>query len=458
MLPVLFKIEFNTPATSALLVILAVAVTLYGAWSGWRGAASPKEAPWRAVPYGAAGGLIACIGVVYAAPPLSASMASLVTGLTWFFSAVLAVGGALYGRVAAKKGEEAQGMATAASVGAVLGYLAIRFGLGGQMGRNTGLPVHTYGLMIATAFIVAISLASREAVRAFPETIRVDGKMVPAGPVMRDHMLELSFWVFVSALAGSRLLFVITKWDDYRDNLWQAFSPTGGGLVFYGGFIGAALASVAYAKKHRIDFLRLADVAIPSVAIGHTIGRFGCFSAGCCWGGIAKVGSHIAVRFPSAKNLPFGGFGTDSLAYSDQAHDHRWVDAAGHTYSTAVAGAQQISDYAHAHGYTLPVYPTQLMESAGELTLFVLLLVLRRHKRFNGQLLATWLIGYALLRFTVEFFRGDVIRNFLFKWPTEADPVILSTSQTVSLGIFLTGVALFILYGRRPKAALAPAA
>jgi phosphatidylglycerol:prolipoprotein diacylglycerol transferase len=457
MLPVLFRIDFNTPATSALLVVLAIAVVLYGAWSGWRGAADRREAPWRAVPYGAAGGLIACIGVVYAAPPLSASMASLVKGLTWFFSAALVVSGALYGKVSAIRGEEAQGMARAATVCLAAGYAAIHYGLGGPMGRSTGLPLHTYGLMIATAFIVAISLASREAVRAYPEMIRIEGKMVPAGPVMRDHMLELAFWVFVAALAGSRLLFVITKWDDYKDNLLQALSPTGGGLVFYGGFIGAALASVAYAKKHRIDFLRLADVAIPSVAIGHTIGRFGCFSAGCCWGGIAKAGSHIAVRFPSAKNLPFGGFGTDSLAYSDQARDGRWVDAAGHTFSTAVAGAQRISDYAQAHGYTLPVYPTQLMESAGELFLFALLLILRRHKRFNGQMLATWLIGYALLRFTVEFFRGDVIRNFLFKWPTEADPAILSTSQTVSLGIFLTGVALFALYGRKPKAALAPA-
>ncbi len=455
MLPVLFKIDFNSPAGSVLLVVLAIAVVVYGTWSGWRGAANAKEAPWRAVPYGAASGLIACIAVVYAAPPLSASNAAILTGATWLFAALLAVSGALYGRVLAKNGGGEFVTAAAWSFG--LAAAAIKYGLNGQLGRNTGLPVHTYGLMIASAFIVAISVASREAVRAYPEQIRVDGKMVPAGPVMREHMLELAFWIFIAALAGSRLLFVITKWDDYRDNLLQALSPTGGGLVFYGGFIGAALASVAYAKKHRIDFLRLADVAIPSVAIGHTIGRFGCFSAGCCWGGIAKAGSHIAVRFPSAKHLPFGGFGTDSLAFSDQLHDSRWVDSAGHTFSTAVAGAQRISDYAQAHGYTLPVYPTQLMESAGELALFVLLLILRRNKRFHGQLLATWLVGYALLRFTVEFFRGDVIRNFLFKWPTEADPVILSTSQTVSLGIFLTGVALFLLYGRRPKAALAPA-
>jgi phosphatidylglycerol:prolipoprotein diacylglycerol transferase len=458
MLPILFKIDFNTPATQVLLAVLAVAVTLYLAWSGWQGAADRAEAPWRAAPFGAAGALLACVGVVYAAPPLSSSLASLVRGVVWFFSAVLVVSGALYGKAIAKKGEEAQAMALGATVGGVCGYLAINYGLGGVLGRNTGLPVHTYGLMIATAFLVAITLAAREAARAYPELLRVDGKSVPAGPVMRDHMLELAFWIFAAAIVGSRLLFVITKWDDYKGNPWQALSPTGGGLVFYGGFIGAALASVYYARKHQIEFLRLADVAIPSVAIGHTIGRFGCFSAGCCWGGIAKAGSRIAVSFPSAHNLPFGGYGADSLAFADQAHDGRYVDGAGHLFSNAVAGAQRISDYANAHGHTLPVYPTQLMESGGELLLFVLLLVLRRHKRFNGQILATWLVGYAILRFSVEFFRGDVIRNFLFKWPNDFDPVILSTSQTISLGIFLTGAAIFVLYGRRPKAALAPAA
>ncbi len=458
MLPILFKIEFNTPTTQALLVAIAVGVTLYLAWSGWHGAADRAEAPWRAVPFGAAGALLSCVGVVYAAPPLSPSIASLVKGLVWFFSAGLLVSGALYGRVIAKKGEEAQGLALGATVGGGCGYLAIHYGLGGMLGQNTGLPLHTYGLMLASAFLVAMTLAAREAARAYPELLRVDGKMVPAGPVMRDHMLELSFWILVSAFVGSRLLFVITKWEDYRANPLQALSPTGGGLVFYGGFIAAALVSLYYTRKHKIEFLRIADVAIPSVAIGHTIGRFGCFSAGCCWGGIAKVGSRIALRFPSAHHLPFGGYGVDSLAYADQAHDGRYADAAGHLFSDPVAGAQRISDYAHAHGTTMPVYPTQLMESGGELLLFVLLLVLRRQKRFNGQILATWLIGYALLRFSVEFFRGDVIRNFLFKWPNDFDPVILSTSQTISLGILLTGAAIFALYGRRLKAALAQAA
>jgi len=342
-------------------------------------------------------------------------------------------------------------------IGMAAGIAAIKFGLyDGPIGRGMGAPLHTYGLMIATAFVVAVWLASREAPRAYPASIKVGGRLEPAGPYMRERFLDLGFWVLVSAIVGSRVLFVITKWEDYRRDIWQGFSISGG-LVFYGGFIGAALASYWYCKRHKLEFLRIADVAIPSVAIGHAIGRLGCLAAGCCWGGIAKAGSAIAIRFPAAAHLPFGGFGTDALAYNDQAKDGRWFDALGHLYDHSVAGAQQISAVARATGYSVPVYPTQQMESAGELLLFVALLVVRRHKRFNGQVLSVWLMCYAILRFVIELFRGDDIRNFLFKYPDSLHPVILSTSQTISVGIFVTGVAIWGLYGRKGKAA-APAA
>jgi phosphatidylglycerol:prolipoprotein diacylglycerol transferase len=432
------------------LALLMVAIVAYLAWSGWRGAANRREAPWRALAYGLGAGLVAILGAVYAMPPMSPEMAQATTAAAWVLGALLVLGAGAYGYVAAERGQEINGAGSYAAVGAVAAGVVIKMGLSGAMGRGFGAPLHTYGLLLATAFLVASWIAAREAQRAFPEKIKVDGKLEPAGPIMRDHVLNLSFYILVAALIGSRVLFVITKWDEYRKNLWSVFSLEGG-LVFYGGFIGAALTAVWYSRKHKLDFLRIADALIPSVAIGHTIGRLGCLSAGCCWGGIAKEGSKIAVRFPAAKNLPFGGFGTDSLAWSDQARDTRWVDSMGHAYDHMVAGAQQISQVAKATGYTLPVYPTQLMEATGELILFLGLLWLRRYKRFNGQILATWLMGYAMLRTTVEFFRGDALRGYLFRWPTDVDPLLLSTSQTVSLGIFATGVALWVLYGRKPR-------
>lgn len=444
MLPILFKIEFSTPLMQVVGLLLCVAMVAYGAWSGARGA-EKQFAFWRGLAFGTFALLIAVVGVIYMAPPMGPTGAGIVKVLTWLVAGALVVTSGLYGQ---KIGENPMQFA---AYGTVAGIAAIKFGLyDGPVGRGLGAPLHTYGLMIATAFVVATWLGARESVRAFPETIKVDGKQVPAGPVMRDHFLDLSFFILVSAIVGSRVLFVITKLDEYKKDWTQVFSISGG-LVFYGGFIGAALTSYLYCKHYKINFLRIADVAIPTLAIGHAIGRLGCLAAGCCWGGIAKAGSAIAIRFPSAQNLPFGGWGTDALAYADQAKDKRWFDALGHLHDHSVAGAHQIAEVARSTGWTVPVYPTQLMESMGELTLFVALLFVRKYKKFNGQVLATWLMSYAVLRFVIEFFRGDDIRNFLFKYPDEIHPAILSTSQTIALGLFITGLAIWVLYGKPKK-------
>ncbi|MFN7133854.1 MAG: prolipoprotein diacylglyceryl transferase, partial [Myxococcales bacterium] len=431
-------------------VLLALLLVAYGAWAGWRGAAEDAHKPYRAAAFGSFSIVAVTAGVIFAYPPLSEAQTAAVKAALWFGCAALLVSSVLYGR----KDRTAKGDNTVAYgvVAAGISYAALTFLLKGKMGRGFGAPVHTYGLMLATAFGVAISLVAREVVRAFPGTMKVNGRHEDAGAYMRDHVLNLGFWVLVSAVVGSRVLFIITKWDEYRRDLSQVFS-LGGGLVFYGGFIGATLAVIVYCRLHQLPFLRLADAIIPSVSVGHMIGRMGCLSAGCCWGDIAKEGSAIAVRFPAARNLPFGGFGTDSLAYTDQLRDHRWVDAIGHIHGQAVEGAVQISTYAKANGFTMPVYPTQLMESFGELAIFLALIFMRRFKRFNGQILGMWLIGYSILRTTIEFFRGDHGRGFVFRYP-EVDPILLSTSQTISLAMFTAGIALFFAFGRKKKEAL----
>jgi len=453
MLPILYKWTFETTTAKLMLGLLGVAIVAYGTWAGWRGAEKPEHRLWRALPFGVAAALLGVVGSSWAFPPMSAGLGQGIRIATWILSGVLVVTMALYARRIAPKGDT-NSVITYALMGAAAGAVAIKLGLGDTLGRGHGLPLHSYGLLLLTAFLTGMWLAGKRALAAFPGTMVVNGKRIEAGPYMRDHVLDLSFYLLMGGVVGSRILFVITKWDEYKHDLLQAFSPTGGGLVFYGGFIGAIIVAVIYTRMHKLPFLKVADVLIPALALGHAIGRLGCFSAGCCWGGIAKAGSAIAVRFPSAKNLPFGGFGTDSLAFGDQVKDERWVDALGHIHTTAVEGAHQISQVAASTGYTLPVYPTQIMESLGEILLLAGLLVLTRYKRFEGQILATWLMGYAILRTTIEFFRGDELRGYVFRFP-EVDPLILSTSQTISLGIFALGVALWVRYGRRaqPKAA-----
>jgi len=306
------------------------------------------------------------------------------------------------------------------------------------------LPLHTYGLMIALAFISAIYLGGRAAERS----ATVDGaaffqpgapslaaaareaksKGQELGPIVgrkaREHILDIGFWVFVGAMVGSRVLFIVVNWggpDGYGADPMRIFQIWVGGFVFYGGFIGAALAALVYCRSHRIDFRGLADIGAPLVALGHFFGRMGCMSAGCCWGKVCEdPGFALGAHFPPG-----------SMAYGSMVMDPAY------------------SQYILEHGYTPALHPTQLYEGMGELALFFLLTWWAREKRFQGQILALWLMLYALLRLSIETFRGDFGRGMLLRWP-EADPVLLSTSQTVGIGMFVVGAILYLRW--RPKA------
>jgi phosphatidylglycerol---prolipoprotein diacylglyceryl transferase len=279
--------------------------------------------------------------------------------------------------------------------------------------RPLVVPVHTYGLLIAIAFLVAMTLAGRSAQRAGLD---------------RERVMDLCFWILLAAMVGSRVLFIIVNWDDYARDPASIFAFWKGGLVFYGGFIGAVAVSVGYMRKNRMSFFPYADAIIPSVAIGHAIGRLGCFAAGCCWGAACDPHLPWAAKFPPA-----------SLAYQSQIANH-------------------VIQFGAAH--TIPIHPTQLYESVGELLIFCALLFWRQRKRFHGEILALYLMLYAPLRATIETMRGDEERgrvlNFLGPWARGAW-WNLSTSELISVAIFAAGVALFVLLSRREGRGAQPA-
>ena len=289
-----------------------------------------------------------------------------------------------------------------ATTSVVLAAIAAMLWRSGQLDGEIRLPLHSYGLLIATAFLVGIWLAQREARRRGQDP---------------ERLADLAFWILVAALVGSRVFFVFVNWDDYFGSRAIIQTAVGriprllavweGGLVFYGGFIGAALTAWWYMRRQKMPFLAYADTLIPSVALGHFLGRLGCFSAGCCWGGVA--GGHLpwAVAFPP-----------ESLAFQ--------------TFATRDDPSSFLAPDRHA---TLPLHPVQLYEAFGELGLFLLLvLVVRPRKAFHGQVLATWLLCYAVLRTVVEFFRADVERGVVRGF---------GVGQWTSLAIFLAGAAIW---------------
>jgi phosphatidylglycerol:prolipoprotein diacylglycerol transferase len=255
------------------------------------------------------------------------------------------------------------------------------------------------------------------------------GRAAERSGLSRDKVMDLSFGILVAAMIGSRVLFIIVNWDEYAHDLAGILEFWKGGLVFYGGFIGAVLFSVWYMRRHEMSFFAYADAMGPTVAIGQALGRLGCFSAGCCWGGACDAHFALAARFPP-----------DSLAYQSQAANH-----------LIPMGAAT----------TLPIHPTQLYEALGCALIFLFLTLWRSRKRFNGELLALYLMLYAPLRALVETFRGDEERgrvfNFLGGWARHAW-WNLSTSELISIGIFAAGVAIYVAQGRKAAPASAPVA
>lgn len=274
-------------------------------------------------------------------------------------------------------------------------YASLR-GLVMYAGPGYPFKLHTYGVMIALGFVVGISLAVRQA--------RREG-LAP------DVMLDLAFWILISSMVGSRLLFIIVNMGDYVAQPINLVKFWQGGLVFYGGFIGAVAATYYYCMKRQISFWRIADIIIPTVAIGHAFGRLGCFSAGCCHG------------------LPTGmdGFGAVYTATG-----------------TVVSRSLLLGT---------PLHPTQLYEALGELTIFFILVMMRRRKRFHGQLLIAYMFLYPVLRSANEMFRGDYDRGMLVRWDLFGDPKpeLLSTSQLISFILAAVAVGLLVWMFRQRR-------
>ena len=249
------------------------------------------------------------------------------------------------------------------------------------------ITLHSYGLLLALAFLAATALLARLAVRA----------QVPA-----SRAWDLAFVVILSSLVGAKLLMVLNNFNYYLSQpsrlVSLEFLQAGG--AYFGGLIGAILGSYWYiSRSSDLEFPVMADAAAPAIALGQTIGRLGCFGAGCDYG--------------KPTSQPWGVTFT--------------------------------SEYANQNvGVPLNVtlHPTQLYESAGALLLFFILLWTHGRRHFAGQVFATYLMGYGLLRFVNEFFRGDRDRGLLLDGQ-------VSVHQLIAIGLILA--ALIIFYSARKK-------
>ena len=259
-----------------------------------------------------------------------------------------------------------------------------------------GFTIYWYGILVAGGFLAGLWTASRRCVLD-----KLDGKVIS----------DLGVWIILAGMIGARAMHVVTYWEEqYADQpLSHLLDFRGGGLVFHGGFIGAALAVILYVRLHgKQPLWKIADAFAPSIPLGHALGRLGCLMTGCCFG--------TACDLPWAIHYP--------------AHSPAFT-----------ALGQAPTDAAHS----LYVHPTQIYSALLNVALYGGLAWLYRHKRFDGQVFGLYLAGYSINRFVVEFFRGDYQAEQLwFGW--------VKPGQQLSLFLLPIGIALIILLRRRPLA------
>ena len=214
-------------------------------------------------------------------------------------------------------------------------------------------PVHSYGFMLMLSFLFGIWLASARAKKA---------------GLNPNVVVDVGFWVILAAIVGARAYYAILHFEEFRGDLISIVNPFHngmvgiGGLVMYGGFIGAIVASAVYFSIKKLPILPYADAIAPSFGFGIMLTRIGCFLNGCCYGASA---AHGGVCFPAE----------------------------------SAAGAYQQSIHAAA------LYPSQLYESAGGLVIGLTVLLIGSRRPFIG--FPAYLAGlmYTVLRFLVDLTR-----------------------------------------------------
>ena len=233
--------------------------------------------------------------------------------------------------------------------------------------------------MMACAFLAGLWTATRRARLA-----NVHG----------DVIADVTMWLMAGSIIGARFVYVTTYWkQEFADQPFsEVFMIQHGGLVYYGGLIGAMISALGYLYWKKLPVWKIADILAPSIALGSVFGRIGCLLNGCCYGRACDL--PWAIHFPA---------------------DHE----------------------THGAG----VHPTEIYDALLNLILYVFLAWLFRRKKFDGQIFTTYLIIYAVFRSIAEYFRGD--------YPADHVHAGLTSAQLVSVPIFVTGIILALILSRR---------
>ena len=271
--------------------------------------------------------------------------------------------------------------------------------------------VHWYGVFIGIGFLASFCLLL---------------KLKAYANLTSDQIYNIAMIALFAGVIGARIFYVVQFWEQFSGRgILAILNVHEGGLVFYGGFILAFTAECLYAKwptvrrllglkekkpadgselRKDISILALLDILGPAMALAHAFGRISCFMQGCCFGKPAPQGFPFAVCFPAES-------------------------AAAYRYPSLLPGTAG----------SVPVYPVQLFESAGNVLMCIILLLLLRKRKYVGTIGGVYLILYGVMRFLIEFMRGD-----------HKDSILgLTPSQFIAVAIAIPGGIIVYLTARK---------
>jgi|KBSSwiStaDraftv2_1062776.scaffolds.fasta_scaffold35125_2 phosphatidylglycerol:prolipoprotein diacylglycerol transferase len=251
-----------------------------------------------------------------------------------------------------------------------------------MLGAVGPVTIYTYGVLLAAAYLGGLQLAMIRGRKRGLDSTRV---------------LDLGIYIIISALVGAKLLLLVTDFRSFADNPRALLDLLRSGGVFYGGLIVAVTVALLYIRRIGLPLWTTCDVFAPGIALGHVVGRLGCFFAGCCYGKPTTVPWAITFTNP---------------------------------YAAANVGTP----------LNIPLHPTQLYEAGAEALILVLLLATEsRGRRFPGRTFWLYMLLYAISRYIIEMFRGDP-RGTVF---------IFSTSQFISVLLVPLAIVMLVYLGRR---------
>jgi phosphatidylglycerol:prolipoprotein diacylglycerol transferase len=243
------------------------------------------------------------------------------------------------------------------------------------------ITVYTYGVLLAAAYLCGLQLA----------LVRAKTRMLDATRVM-----DLGIYIIISALIGAKLLLLVTDFQAFKNNPAELLNLLREGGVFYGGLIVAVAVALWYIRRVGLPLWTTCDVFAPGIALGHVIGRFGCYFAGCCFG--------------RPTNVPW------AITFTDP-------------FAAANVGTP----------LNVPLHPTQLYEAGAEFLILIFLLATeKRGRKFAGRTFWLYMLLYAVSRYVIEFYRGD----------ERGSVGPLSTSQFISVILAPLAVAMLVYLAR----------